>query len=144
MAASDYTLRDWLREHPPGDAAFSQTVADVARRRIAGEASLPAVRELLEQVLAPRYRRPARSRSRRGAPRHRGRPSRRLPGCARRAPGARRRSSERPAWALEPALARSLLVRERRPGLPGARDRAVPGGLPAAGVFIAAGALERC
>jgi hypothetical protein len=42
-------LRDWLAEHPPPDDAFTQSVADVARRAIAGEPFLPAVWELLDE-----------------------------------------------------------------------------------------------
>lgn len=36
-------------EHPPPDSAFTQTVAGVARRVIAGDEFLPAVRELLDE-----------------------------------------------------------------------------------------------
>lgn len=43
------TLRAWLTEHPPPDGAFTQTVAGVAERVIAGEPFLPAVRELLDE-----------------------------------------------------------------------------------------------
>ena len=42
-------LRAWLAEHPPPDGAFSQSLAGVARRAAAGEAFLPAVRELLDE-----------------------------------------------------------------------------------------------
>ena len=42
-------LAEWLRDHPPPDEAFRQTVAGVADRVISGEAFLPAVRELLDE-----------------------------------------------------------------------------------------------
>jgi hypothetical protein len=41
-------LRDWLEDHPPPDAAFTQTLAGVARRE--RELFFPAVRELLDEL----------------------------------------------------------------------------------------------
>jgi hypothetical protein len=43
------TLRDWIVEHPPADARFTQTVAGVADRVLAGEDLRFAVRELLDE-----------------------------------------------------------------------------------------------
>ena len=43
------TLRDWIAEHPPADARFTQTVAGVADRVRAGEDLRFAVRELLDE-----------------------------------------------------------------------------------------------
>jgi hypothetical protein len=43
------TVRDWLREHPPPDERFTQTLAGVAERVRAGEDLRFAVRELLDE-----------------------------------------------------------------------------------------------
>ena len=43
------TLRDWQVEHPPPDGAFTQSLAGVAERVVAGQPFLPAVRELLDE-----------------------------------------------------------------------------------------------
>jgi hypothetical protein len=45
-----YTLKDWLREHPPDDGVFKQSVALVAERANDGEDFLFAVRELLDEL----------------------------------------------------------------------------------------------
>lgn len=39
----------WLAEHPPPDHAFTQSIAGVARRIVAGEGLHPPVRELLDE-----------------------------------------------------------------------------------------------
>lgn len=46
----DYSLSDWLRDHPPPDSAFRQSIAGIAQRVHAGEDFFPAVRELLDEV----------------------------------------------------------------------------------------------
>lgn len=46
---SGYTLKDWVAEHPPPAAAFTQSLAGVARRARAGEDFRVAVRELLDE-----------------------------------------------------------------------------------------------
>jgi len=43
------TLRDWLGEHPPADDRFTQTLAGVAERVLAGEDLRFAVREFLDE-----------------------------------------------------------------------------------------------
>lgn len=47
--ATEITLREWLRRHPPGPEAFEQTLAAVARATLAGEEFRTAVRELLDE-----------------------------------------------------------------------------------------------
>jgi hypothetical protein len=45
------TLHDWLEDHPPPDAAFTQTLAGVAGRTTHDrELFFPAVRELLDEL----------------------------------------------------------------------------------------------
>lgn len=44
------SLSDWLREHPPPEAAYTQSLAAVAGRVLAGEDFFLAVRELLDEV----------------------------------------------------------------------------------------------
>lgn len=144
MEASDYTLRDWLREHPPGDAAFAQTVAGVARRRIAGEQLLPAVRELLDEFSllatdAQRSRALAEEPPATGDARH----DAYLAALAEHL--ALISSLPRPAWALEPGrfLDRFWFVSE----VPGFRALAIaqsPAAFRRRGIFIARGSLARC
>lgn len=43
------TLRDWLLENPPPDGTFTQSIAGVAARVVAGEPFRPGVRELLDE-----------------------------------------------------------------------------------------------
>jgi hypothetical protein len=43
------SLRDWLTEHPPADARFTQSIAGLAHRVQAGETLRFAVRELLDE-----------------------------------------------------------------------------------------------
>lgn len=43
------TLRDWIAEHPLADERFTQTIAGVADRVLAGEDLRFAVRELLDE-----------------------------------------------------------------------------------------------
>ena len=49
MTEPQYSLKDWLREHPPDDGAFSQSAAGVARRVLEGEDFRLAIRELLDE-----------------------------------------------------------------------------------------------
>ncbi len=144
MAPSEYTLRDWLREHPPDDAAFRQTVAGVARRRIAGEAFMPAVRELLDEFAllatdAQRARALAEEPSATGDARH----DAYLAALAEHL--ALMSALERPAWALESGrfLDRFWFVSD----VPGFRALAIaqsPAAFRRRGVFIAEGSLGRC
>lgn len=143
MEASDYTLRDWLREHPPDDAAFNQTVADVARRRIAGEELMPAVRELLDEfsLLATDAQR-ARALSEEPPVTGDARHDAYLAALAEHL--ALRSSLERPKWALEPGrfLDRLWFVSD----VPGFRALAIaqsPAAFRRRGIFIAQGSLER-
>jgi hypothetical protein len=50
MAERVETLRDWLAEHPPDPARFTQSAAGVARRTLTGDDFFVAVRELLDEL----------------------------------------------------------------------------------------------
>jgi len=144
MGTEPSTLRDWLREHPPDDAAFTQTIASVARRHHAGEGFMPAVRELLDEfALLPTDRQRARALADEPEPTGDPRFDAYLGALAEHL--AITSSLPRPEWALQPGrfLDRFWFLSD----VPGFRATAIaqsPAAFRRRGVFIARGALERC
>jgi hypothetical protein len=138
------TLRDWLAEHPPPDGAFTQTAAGVARRAVAGEAFLPAVRELLDefsllQTDTQRARALAERPPPTGDPRHDaflGALAEHLAATA---------GVDRPAWACEPDrfLDRFWFVSTVK-GFRAAALAEAPAAFRRRGIFVPRRSLERC
>jgi hypothetical protein len=136
------TLRDWLAEHPPPDARFTQTLASVAERVLEGEDLRFATRELLDEF-ALRGRDDLRALALADEPApvdphvdaYLGALAEHL---------ARLHDLEVPQWALEP---RRMLDHMWFPGVaPGFRATAVreaPVAFRRRGIFIARGALSR-
>jgi len=140
---SPETFAEWLRDHPPLDEAFTQTLAGVARRARSGEPFLAAVRELLDEfALLPRDELRARAIAERppdtGDPRH----DAYLGALAEHL--AVTNGLERPEWTLEPSrfLDRFWFVSETQ----GLRALALvhsPAAFRRRGIFLGPGALER-
>jgi len=137
------TFAEWLREHPPPDEAFTQTLAGAARRPRSGEPFHPVVRELLDEfALLPRDELRARALAERppltGDPRH----DAYLAALGEHL--AVTNGLERPEWTLEPSrfLDRFWFVSET----PGLRALALvhsPAAFRRRGIFIGPGALHR-
>lgn len=134
----------WLVANPPPDSAFRQSLAGVARRALAGESFDLAVRELLDefallQTAQQRARAIAAEPPLTGDPRH---------DAYLAALGehfALRFAVDRPQWVTRPErfLDRFWFKSEVR----GFRAIAIaqsPAAFRRRGIFIAAGALERC
>lgn len=138
------TLRDWLVEHPPPDSAFTQSLAGVARRVRGGEAFLPCVRELLDEIGLmvgdhQRARAITEPPEPTGDPRH----DAFLAALAEHL--ALQHDLDRPGWAcaVERFLDRFWFVSD----IEGFRALALvesPAAFRRRGIFIAAGALQRC
>ena len=138
-----YTLRDWLSEHPPPDAKFTQTLARVARRTSSGEAFDFAIREFLDEfALAPGGRR---GRAIAERPRTTGHPRQDAYLGALAEHLAVTHGLERPRWCIE---SDRFLDRFWFPSpVPGFRALALaesPAAFRRRGIFIAASSLERC
>lgn len=143
MTEPQYSLRDWLREHPPDDGAFSQSAAGVARRVLGGDDFRVAVRELLDEfglLVSDGQRRRALAErpDTTGEVRH----DAYLGALAEHL--AARHGLDRPAWAVEPDrfLHRFWFVSD----VSGFRALAIaqsPAAFRRRGIFIAAGALQR-
>ncbi|MGI8595217.1 MAG: hypothetical protein ACR2ML_12790 [Solirubrobacteraceae bacterium] len=117
MSRPPETFAEWLRDHPPPDEAFIQTLAATARRALSGEPFQATVRELLDEfALLPRDELRARAIAERppdtGDPRH----DAYLGALAEHL--AVTNGLERPEWTLEPSrfLDRFWFVSET-PGL---------------------------
>ncbi|MDX6720286.1 MAG: hypothetical protein QOJ63_2540 [Solirubrobacteraceae bacterium] len=134
----------WLAANPPPDAAFRQSLAGVARRALAGESFDLAARELLDELAllqsdAQRTRALAEEPPLTGDPRH---------DAYLGALGehfALRFDIDRPQWVTRPE--RFLDRFWFKSGVPGFRAIAIaqsPAAFRRRGIFIAAGALERC
>ncbi|MBA2262364.1 MAG: hypothetical protein H0W03_06820 [Solirubrobacterales bacterium] len=127
------TLRDWLEDHPPPDAAFTQTLAGVAgHTRHNRELFFPAVRELLDE-LALTYTDDQRRRAIAEEPATTG--DRRFDaylGALSEHLAIRYELAGAAMDAASVALSRPLLVRQSRPGLSRHRGRPVPRVLPPA------------
>ncbi|MBA2429173.1 MAG: hypothetical protein H0V55_05550 [Thermoleophilaceae bacterium] len=144
MDTEPSTLRDWLREHPPHDSAFRQTIAGVASRHHAGEDFMPAVRELLDEF-ALLMTDSQRARALRDEPQPTGDPRFDAYLGALAEHLAITSSLPRPEWTLQPArfLDRFWFVSD----VPGFRATAIaqsPAAFRRRGIFIARGPLERC
>lgn len=144
MESASHTLRDWLRDHPPGDGAFRQTLAGVARRALDGEDFHAAVRELLDEfaLLATADQR---TRAIAAAPPPAGEARHDAFLAALGEHLAATHSLARPAWTIAPErfLDRFWFVSD----VQGFRALAIaqsPAAFRRRGIFIAAGALERC
>jgi hypothetical protein len=140
--ASVESVRDWLTEHPPPDERFTQTLAGVARRVLAGEDLRFAVRELLDEF-ALRGRDELRLRALAEEP-ARVDPETDAYLAALAEHLARTHNLDVPAWALSPAR---VLDHMWFPGVaPGFRPTALresPAAFRRRGIFIARGALSR-
>ncbi|MEJ7798671.1 MAG: hypothetical protein WKF42_09245 [Solirubrobacteraceae bacterium] len=134
----------WLAANPPPDAAFRQSLADVARRVLAGESFDLAVRELLDE-LALLQTDAQRSRALREEPALTGDPRHDAYLAALGEHFALLFSIERPQW-----VTRSDRFLDRfwfKSDVPGFRAIAIaqsPAAFRRRGIFITAGALERC
>ncbi len=143
MTETPYSLKDWLREHPPDGGAFSQSAAGVARRALGGEDFRIAIRELLDEFAllvndGQRRRALVERPDATGDPRH----DAYLGALAEHL--AALHELDRPAWTVEPSrfLDRFWFVS----GVPGFRALAIaqsPAAFRRRGIFIAAGALQR-
>ncbi len=134
----------WLAANPPPDAAFKQSLADVARRALAGESFDIAVRELLDELAllqsdAQRVRALAETPPMTGDSRQ---------DAYLAALGEHfslRFEIERPPWVTQPE--RFLDRFWFRSDVPGFRAIAIaqsPAAFRRRGIFIARGALDRC
>jgi hypothetical protein len=134
----------WLAANPPPDAAFRQSLAGVARRALAGGSFDLAARELLDELAllqsdAQRTRALAEEPPLTGDPRH---------DAYLAALGehfALRFGIDRPPWVTAPE--RFLDRFWFKSAVPGFRAIAIaqsPAAFRRRGIFIAAGALERC
>ncbi|MEX0993861.1 MAG: hypothetical protein WDZ37_07690 [Solirubrobacterales bacterium] len=144
MKQVEYTLHDWLAEHPPDDEQFNQSLAGIARRVIAGEPFRFAVRELLDEfgLLANDRQR---SRSIRDEPQPTAEPRYDAYLGALAEHLAAKHSLARPEWSLAEGrfLARFWFVSE----VPGFRAMTIvesPSAFRRRGIFISRGALHRC
>ena len=136
-------LRDWIARHPPPPEAFTQTLAGIARRVIAGEPFLAAMREFLDEFeLRPQRLRPSAIEERPPATDD-VRYDAYLAALAEHL--AVVHELDRPEWATEPAR---FLDRFWFPSdVAGFRAIAIaqsPAAFRRRGIFIAAGSLERC
>ncbi len=144
MGTEPSTLRDWLREHPPHDSAFTQTIAGVARRYRSGEDFMAAVRELLDEF-ALLVTDAQRSRALGEQPEPTGDPRCDAFLGALAEHLALASSLPRPQWSVRPER---FLDRFWFPSdIPGFRATAIaqsPAAFRRRGIFIARGTLERC
>ncbi|MEX2195864.1 MAG: hypothetical protein WD844_11310 [Thermoleophilaceae bacterium] len=144
MAARVETLHDWLREHPPPDRAFRQSLAGVARRVRAGDEFLPAVREFMDEfALLPRGELRARAIEKRPVSMGDRRWDAYLGALAEHLAAAR--GLDRPGWAVgtDRFLDRFWFVSPT----PGLRALAIvhsPAAFRRRGIFLGPGALDRC
>ncbi|MEO6120872.1 MAG: hypothetical protein ABIW46_02490 [Acidimicrobiales bacterium] len=138
------TLRDWLVENPPPPGSFSQTLAGVASRSVAGEPFLACVRELLDEVaLLVSEEQYTRVVTERPPPTGDRRRDAYLGALAEHLAG--HHGVERPVWACEPDrfLDRFWFVSE----VSGFRALAIaesPAAFRRRGIFISAASLRRC
>ena len=142
MAESPTTSAEWIAAHPPADERFTQTLAGVAQRVLAGEDLRFAVREFLDEF-AVRGRDGLRARALEDEPAtidpqadaYLGALGEHL---------AREHDLAPPQWALDE---RRTLDRMWFPGVaPGFRPTALresPAAFRSRGIFIARGALAR-
>lgn len=138
------SLEDWIAEHPPPDEAFRQSLALIADRVRAGEELRFAVRELLDEFkLLPRADLRERALAARPQPTGDPRADAYLGALAEHL--AVVNGLERPAWSIDPDR---FLERFWFPHLlPAFRPLAItqsPAAFRRRGIFIAAGALDRC
>ncbi len=138
------TLKDWIAANPPPDEAFTQSLALVADRVRAGEELRFAVRELLDEFkLLPRVDLRERAIATRPAPTGDPRADAYLGALAEHL--AVVNGLDRPGWTTEPER---FLERFWFPHLlPAFRPLAIaqsPAAFRRRGIFIAAGALDRC
>jgi hypothetical protein len=138
------TLREWIAAHPPPDHAFGQSLALVGRRVRAGEDLRFAVRELLDEIqLLPREDLRQRAIDEPPPPTGDIRADAYLGALAEHLAAVH--GLQRPPWSIEPER---FLERFWFPGLlPAFRALAIaqsPAAFRRRGIFIAAGALERC
>lgn len=138
------TLKEWIAENPPPDEAFTQSLALVADRVRAGEELRFAVRELLDEFeLLPRVDLQAGALAIRPEPTGDRRADAYLGALAEHL--ATVKGLDRPEWSIEPDR---FLERFWFPHLlPAFRPMAIaqsPAAFRRRGIFIAAGALERC
>lgn len=137
-------MRDWLAEHPPPDRAFTQSAAGVAARVAAGEAFLPAVRELLDEyAVLPTDQQRQRAMAERPAATGDRRYDAFLAALAEHLAAAG--GLERPPWTCEPSrfLDQFWFVST----VPGFRALAIaesPAAFRRRGIFVSRGALQRC
>ena len=142
VAPPAHTLLEWLRDHPPPDERFGQTLATVADRTRAGEDFRVAVREFLDEfALRPaalRARALADAPPRTGDERH----DAFLAALAEHL--AHLDDLDRPAWAVAPG--RSLDRMWFVSGVPGFRAielREPPAAFRRRGIFLSRGLLHR-
>lgn len=134
----------WLASNPPPDDSFRQSLAGVARRVIAGESFDLAVRELLDELVVL-GRADQRERALAEEPPLIGDGPRDAYLAALGEHFALRFGIERPAWTLAPE--RFLERFWFKSDVPGFRATAIaqsPAAFRRRGIFIAAGALQRC
>ncbi len=143
MSRPPRTFAEWLRDHPPPDDAFTQTLAGVARRAVSGEPFQSAVRELLDEfALLPRDELRARALAERPPDTDDARHDAYLGALGEHL--AVTNGLERPEWTLEPSrfLERFWFVSET----PGLRALALvhsPAAFRRRGIFLGPGALDR-
>jgi len=137
------TFADWLRDHPPHDEAFTQTLAGAAERTRGGEPFELCVRELLDE-LALISRQGLISRALALRPEPTGDPRRDAYLAALAEHVALTRGVERPGWCVEPSR---FLDRFWFPSTtPGLRALALvhsPAAFRRRGIFLGPGALDR-
>jgi hypothetical protein len=134
----------WLAANPPPDTAFKQSLAGVARRTLAGEPFLLATRELLDE-LALLQTDQQRVRALRDEPPLTGVDHQDAYLAALGEHFALRFALQRPSWVTRPE--RFLERFWFQSDVPGFRAIAIaqsPAAFRRRGIFIAAGALERC
>jgi hypothetical protein len=137
------SLKQWLGENPPPDAAFRQTLAGVADRVLGGEDLRFEVREFLDEfALLPRDELRSTAIEQRPEPTTDARADAYLGALAEHL--AATTGIDRPAWSIEPErfLDRFWFPSE----VPGFRAVAIaesPAAFRRRGIFIARGALER-
>jgi len=134
----------WLAANPPPDTAFRQSLAGVAQRSIAGESFDVAVRELLDelallQTAGQRRRALANEPELTGDPRH---------DAYLAALGehfALRFDLDRPPWVTRPErFLHNFWFKSTVRGFRAIAIAQSPAAFRRRGIFIAAGALERC
>jgi len=135
---------EWLAANPPPDAAFKQSVAGVARRALAGESFDLAARELLDELALLQHD-GQRARALGEEPPLTGEPRHDAYLAALAEHYALRFGIDRPPWVTRP---HRFLDRFWFPSdVVGFRAVAIaqsPAAFRRRGIFIAAGALERC